>query len=210
MFLLFVFWNGCREKQINENWSAVFDNERATVKRFQNASGEWISEKKVLHTTINTLIASRGDEMKALKKQVGNLNHLVEVNKTVIRSVATVTTVLRDTIIYRDRAIHAKTFDWHDRWLNISGTIDDSLHLNYVYSDSISRVLFYKRTGNLWNKMFGPKVLVEQVNTTNPNTTFPMMTTYLIKPEPKQWYQTRGFQLSLSFAAGYLVSQSVR
>lgn len=88
-------------------------------------------------------------------------------------------TVLRDSIIYRDRILTdtlykyidtIQTFNWSDPWITCKGNIqDDSINVNITSNDTITTFV-HRVPKKWWFFRWGTKAIKQEVVCSNPHT----------------------------------------
>jgi hypothetical protein len=169
---------------------------------------------------INTLEASTGElkaenilsatEIKNLRDQVGNLNHLVTLYKGTMNSVSTFAVKGQDTVLveivkHDTVRLHEKRFVWHGKWLtllSVYNPVTDSLTHRYHYMSDF-QIVSYRRGKNLFSR----GDLVTDITFSDPSVSVGEFRGVVVKEAPPKWYQTTAFKVLAGVGLGMFLKR---
>ena len=109
-----------------------------------------------------------------LIKTVDDLNikisRIQSASTTVTRTEVEIQTVVRDSIVYRDRPINLKVINWSDPWVTLNGVLDGETFSAKIESvDTLSQVVHRIPKKFLFIK-WGTKAIRQEVVSSNPHS----------------------------------------
>lgn len=150
--------------------------------------------------TLDVLQNAHDSEVVALRAEFGKKLKDLQ-SRTVVHTITrdTVFTVVHDTV--RPDGTEGKKFAFADDWTSINGALfDTSVTLDYAFRTGVTLDRLWKRPPGLFKR----KELYLDITMSNPHATLENVQTFVIKPDPKKWWETDAAKCGASFIAGYL------
>ena len=152
------------------SYKTLYESSNKEAITWKDESGKWRSKAEAVEVTNSELknvkeLEYLSEEFEGIKNSLKNLE-----NYNKIGSITTIdkTIKLKDTTIYTidNQVIKASTFQYNDKWDNISGIIvSDSIQWKVFHKDSLEVVQYWDRT---W--FLGKKKYFTEIKSANPNT----------------------------------------
>lgn len=176
---------------LNDNLIAL----ESKVKETTNKLKEKSFKNKALYSTNTDLIAN----IKTKDKDLKRLQKLVKKYKKDLEDKGGSVTVFTDTnIINKTVIVDTNSFIYKDNWINLSGTINDSLTFNLSTVNKYSIVIGREKTG--W---FKSKPYVEVTNQ-NPYSRVTSLKTYKVEQNEKK------FNFGISAGYGIIFNNGIK
>lgn len=109
-----------------------------------------------------------------LTKTVDDLNikisRIQSASTTVTKTEVKIQTVVRDSIVYRDRPISLKVINWMDPWVRLNGILDgDTFSAKIESVDTLHQVV-HRIPKKFWFIKWGTKAIKQEVVSSNPHS----------------------------------------
>ncbi len=152
------------------SYKTLYESSNKEAIIWKDESGKWRSKAEAIEVTNSELknvkeLEYLSEEFEGIKKSLKNLENYNKIGST---TTIDKTIKLKDTIIYTidNQIIKASTFQYNDKWDNISGIIvSDSIQWKVFHKDSLEVVQYWDRT---W--FLGKKKYFTEIKSANPNT----------------------------------------
>lgn len=170
------------------------------VEKWRDEAGRSHARTETVSLLYDELLHSNNETIEELRKDVKSLKNFVSQIKIDVSTRDSLIIATRDTtyVIGTD-TIRSKSFSYEDKWLTVNGELmRDSVKLNYTMRDNFKVTHEWMREG-----LFKPKELKLTVMSENPKSSLDNVQEIRVRPNPKVWYETRGFQLSVAAVFGY-------
>ncbi len=205
LFMFALLMQTCHQSNVERKQFA--DNlriSRDSTRHFIDKTGQLVSEKETIQITVDDLKNQNVDlgiDKDNLKKQVGNLNNLVNYYKGKLVTSGQGQVKGRDTTIIvvdqrGDTVQHVEQkFAYRSPYLTFDATYDpviDSLKFKYGYQVDFQLSTFYVR-----HKLFAKRQLFADVRLSDPKASMQNVQSILIVEPPKKWYETNWFYVAL-------------
>jgi len=219
------------EQRNREAAQNVMSEMADSVDYYQNKEGIDMAQKKVLEIDVNNLeeySESLGIDNKALKDQVGNLKNLVTRLKGEISAYGegNVDSDITDVDINKVDSVSGNftlldSTEWNNSYLSLNNKYQiigryrftkGALYLDsikymsnfaYKYKIDFTSTSYWMRE-NKW-KIWKDKVLVTDIELSDPNASVTDMQSIKILPPPKKFYEKTWFQVGVGFVAGAIL-----
>lgn len=159
------------------------DNERETTKRltsnieaqnsqlayYDSENGFLIAKSKVLEFTNSELETTNQGLEQELKDLKIKVNRVTNYSSTASQTDYTITTKIRDSILYD--SVHRSVFSFDNNWVSIRGMAQGDTQTLAIRSiDTLVQVVYKgkRRKPYLW--LFSPRLLEQVIYSKNPNT----------------------------------------
>ncbi|MDR0659079.1 MAG: hypothetical protein LBG18_09165 [Mediterranea sp.] len=169
---LFISVKSCRSVQqerdrLEANQRALLED--VTLYRTKDSLSAASVEKLTL--TKNELEKYNGELIKTIKDLGIKINRLELVSKQVTQTRIEVAIPVRDTLIIEHSVpIPAKTFDWRDSWVSVSGMINrDTVSCKVASVDTLIQVV-HRVPKKFWFLRWGTKAIRQEIISNNPHT----------------------------------------
>lgn len=167
VLILSFFLNNTREekKRLTNNQESLLSD----IEYYKTESGKNAASVQKLVLTKSEL----EKHCKALTQTVKDLGikvkRLQSATTTVTKTEIEIRTVVRDSIVYRDRPVILKTINWKDPWIKLNGVLDgDDFSAKIQSIDSLSHVAHRVPKKFLFFR-FGTKAVRLEVVNKNPH-----------------------------------------
>lgn len=192
-------WRSCiNERDAKDNAIRTIGARDTILQVVWDKYGRQRSTLQEREMTLQVVQQAHDSEMIALRAEFGAKIKNLQ-SRTVVHVVTTDTvyTTVHDTV--RPDGVEGKRFLFTDEWARINGTLfDTTAALDYAIRTGVILDRTWKRPGFLKRKE-----LYLDITMTNPHTTLMNVQTFVIKPDPKKWWETDGAKCGASFLAGY-------
>lgn len=159
------------------------DNERETTKRltsnieaqnsqlayYDSENGFLIAKSKVLEFTNSELETTNQSLEQELKNLKIKANRVTDYSKTATQTNYTITTKIRDSILFD--SVQSSVFSFDNNWVSIRGMAQGDTQTLAIHSiDTLVQVVYKgkRRKPYLW--FFSPRLLEQVIYSKNPNT----------------------------------------
>lgn len=177
---------------------------RDSLAYYKTKYGSTVAENQSLEVSTKELKQLMQNELKEIRSVVGSINNIQNITKIQYGYNGKVITPLHHTY-FVDGAdtLPVDTFTYKDNYLALNGAIkQDSVAINYRITDTLEVIQYKKRIN--WFK----KQTYVAVKLRNPNLTITNLQDYQIK-EPKKFYNSSAFKVSVGLVSGVLLSNAV-
>ena len=150
---------------------------------------------------LKTLESTKDSEIVALRNDFnGRLENLQSRLTVYVRTTDTVRTAYHDTIVTTEAGSDTgHVFMYEDEWSTINGLLlNGETLLNYSFRAGITVDRKWERE-RWWKR----KHAVLDITMQNPNARLESVQTFVVRPDPKRWYETDLAKCAGSFALGY-------
>lgn len=162
-------------KRLEANQAALMSQCEA----YQTESGLHAMEAKRLELSYNELVTYYNEIAERAKDMRIQLNRLQSASDAGTDTQVEIQTVLRDSIVFRDRVQTdtvykyidtIKAFRWSDPWILCNGNISaDSIKLHIASSDTITQFV-HRIPKRWWFFRWGTKAIQQDIVCSNPHT----------------------------------------
>lgn len=205
--LVFTSIRSCTiNKDTISTLSASYDSAYHKAEYYENKNGELIGQVKTHELTI--------DQWKDHAEQLGFDKDKLKMDNTKLKNLVahwqgkaamkdTIKTTLYDTV-YVDNGIPTvgRAFDWNNKYLFVNGVVDlelKNITIGYQYDVDFSLTAYRKPQRGFWKP---PGQLVADIYFSDPNFKVSTFKGFIVKEEPKKWYQTTGFKIGVGAIGG--------
>lgn len=139
VLILSFFLNNTREekKRLTNNQESLLSD----IEYYKTESGKNAASVQKLMLTKSELEKHCQDLTQTVKDLGIKVKRLQSATTTVTKTEIEIRTVVRDSIVYRDRPVILKTINWKDPWIKLNGVLDgDDFSAKIQSIDSLSHV----------------------------------------------------------------------
>ncbi len=208
--LAIAFFASVRSCSINEDNTSIAlhkaDSSFLTAKYYENKNGELIGQVSTHELTIKQYKEygeQLGFDNQSLKMENKKLKNLVAHWQGEASMRDTFRVTLYDTVTVRDgKPIPGRGFNWNNKYLFIDGVIDlglKNITIGYSYDVDFSLTAYRKPQRGFWKP---PGQLVADIYFSDPNFKVTTFKGFVVKEEPKRWYQTTGAKIGFGVVGG--------
>ena len=150
---------------------------------------------------LKTLEHAKDSEIVALRADFnGRLERLQSRLTVYVRTTDTVRTLYHDTVVVTESGVDTgQVFMYHDDWADISGLLTNGeTILSYSFRTGLTVDRKWERE-KWWKK----KHVVLDITMQNPHARVEQVQTFVVRQDPKKWYETDLAKCAGSFALGY-------
>lgn len=204
VLILALGFTSFRYYQLQKDYINYQSSKKHKIKYYQDKEGR-VHATKVVTQIPKGLYKHITDSIVAEVSKNTMAKDLVQHTDVTTKTSNRDTVLLRDTFLVRvTDTLQARVFHFDDNALVLTGLLmSNQVDLSYSYQVHLSHTTKWQRTG-----LFKPKQLIVDVYSNTPNTTITGLQTFVIKQPPKRWYETKTFQIGLSFIAGYAAGKT--
>jgi len=178
------------------------------VEVWRDKAGRSNAKVEAVNLSYKELKNSNNEDIKALREDLGKLKNFVSRISVQTNTQGSVTAQVTDTtIIINGDTTEVKRFRYEDKWVSLQGKFLprlDSVKLDYSLFEDLTIDQTWERDKGFKN-WFKPKKLKLTARSENPNSSVYGARQIQVVPNPKKWYETRGFQMVVSFGFGAYV-----
>ncbi len=167
VLILSFFLNNTREekKRLTNNQESLLSD----IEYYKTESGKNAASVQKLMLTKSELEKHCQDLTQTVKDLGIKVKRLQSATTTVTKTEIEIRTVVRDSIVYRDRPVILKTINWKDPWIKLNGVLDgDDFSAKIQSIDSLSHVAHRVPKKFLFFR-FGTKAVRLEVVNKNPH-----------------------------------------
>lgn len=167
ILILSFFLNNAREekKRLTNNQESLLSD----IEYYKTESGKNAASVQKLVLTKSELEKHCQDLTQTVKDLGIKVKRLQSATTTVTKTEIEIRTVVRDSIVYRDRPVILKTINWKDPWIKLNGVLDgDDFYAKIQSIDSLSHVAHRVPKKFLFFR-FGTKAVRLEVVNKNPH-----------------------------------------
>lgn len=167
VLILSFFLNNTREekKRLTNNQESLLSD----IEYYKTESGKNAASVQKLVLTKSELEKHCKDLTQTVKDLGIKVKRLQSATTTVTKTEIEIRTVVRDSIVYRDRPVILKTINWKDPWIKLNGVLDgDDFSAKIQSIDSLSHVAHRVPKKFLFFR-FGTKAVRLEVVNKNPH-----------------------------------------
>lgn len=194
--------------------STKYDSAYNVAHYYKNKKDELVAQVSTHELTIKNL-KEYGEQLDfdnaTLKQQVGSLKNLTAFWKGKAGMRDTVTVVLHDTTFVdkNGNTVAANDFKWNNKFLYLNGLISNhEITIGYDYNVDFSITAYRKSKKGFWKP---PGQLVTDIIFSDPNFRITEFKGFVVKEEPKKWFQTTGAKIGFGvLVGGYAVYKIAR
>lgn len=167
VLILSFFLNNTREekKRLTNNQESLLSD----IEYYKTESGKNAASVQKLMLTKSELEKHCQNLTQTVKDLGIKVKRLQSATTTVTKTEIEIRTVVRDSIVYRDRPVILKTINWKDPWIKLNGVLDgDDFSAKIQSIDSLSHVAHRVPKKFLFFR-FGTKAVRLEVVNKNPH-----------------------------------------
>lgn len=141
------------------------------VKYYKTENGKNAATVQRLSLDYGELRRHYNDKCSIVDELGIKLKRVQSMSSTGTESRVRIKTVVRDSIIYRDRvSFPVRAFSWADPWVDISGVIEaDTADISVHSRDTLTQVI-HRVPHRFWFIKWGTKAIRQEIVSSNPHT----------------------------------------
>lgn len=154
------------KKRLTNNQESLLSD----IQYYKTESGKNAASVQKLELTKSELEKHCIDLTQTVEDLGIKVKRLQSVANTITKTEVEIKTVVRDSIVYRDRPVNLKVINWKDPWISLDGILDGkNFSANIESVDTLSQVVHRIPKKFLFIK-WGTKAIRQEVVSSNPHS----------------------------------------